>query len=193
MPICSALCAGTVPVSQISLCGIATRQGGIHRLVFASCEVSFSDRTDLEEWTTFIQACKIRATGELVAQKPKGSYEKRRYSSCSPEQVSGGEKVLTFQDFNADNEDFTDIPFWNKILTETTRFRVGWFTCEGLFYGFYPFAIEVDEVIEDSRKGKAYKEGTITFDQIELFEPVFIPGLEALLIDNQNLVCPPED
>ena len=189
MPICSSLCAGTVPVSNIGSCGIETRRGGIHRLVFTTCDVQPSDMTDLAEWLTYIEACKARASGEIVGQKPKGSYDKRRFSSCAPEQVSGGEKTLTFQDYNADNEFFSDIPFWNAVLTQTTRYRVGWFTCEGLFYGLYPFALEIDEIIEDSRKGKSYKEGIITIDQIALFEPVYIPGLEALFVENQTYNC----
>lgn len=183
MALCSSVCAGTIPAANIDPCGVATRKGGINRLVFATCDVSFTDITDPVEWQAWADGCKVRTTGLLLGQKPRGSYEKRRMASCVPELVAGGEKIINFQDFNADNALFADIPFWNQLMLHPTRYQVGWFTCEGLFYGLYPFGIEVDEVIEDSSKGKSFKDGSITLDMIEIPEPKSLPGIETLLVD----------
>ena len=191
MPLCSPDCAGTLPLYAQNPCGIATRVGGIHRLVFATCDVEIDDPTQLADWQPWIEACKIRTTGPLLGQKPKGSVDKRRFTACAPEQVSGAEKVITFQDFNADDETQSDYAFWNAVLADPTRYQVGWLTCGGLFYGFFPFALELDEIIEDSRKGKTYKEGTITLDVLLLPVGRPIPGLEALLVENMTRTCPP--
>lgn len=191
MPLCSTDCAGTLPLYAQNPCGVQTRAGGIHRLIFATCDVEIEDLQDLSGWEPWVEACKIRATGPLLGQKPKGSVEKRRFTACAPEMVSGAEKVITFQDFNADDEQMSDFLFWNAVLADPTRYQAGWLTCGGLFYGFYPFALELDEIIEDSRKGKSFKEGTLTIDALLLPTPMRVTGLEALLVENMTRTCPP--
>lgn len=185
MAICSADCTKLPPRPVKEGCGIDTRPGGINRLVFASCRTQFDNILDLSEWCEKVTQGEIVVTNPISGQKPKGSFTKKRISSCQPESVTGVERSITFQDFGADDVAFTDFSFWNAILKDTSLYQVGWLTCDGLFFGFVnQFTLEVDHVIEDTNLGSSFWDGSLMWTGFEHIEPVYVPGLLGVLQGN---------
>lgn len=183
MAFCDIECAVVVPSAPTgSNCKITLRKGGIQKLVFASCDITFTDITDLLEWDAFITANKIHSTGKILGSKPKGSVTKKKVASCVPEIVTGGEKSLNFSDFNADNVLFTDYDFYNGLLDLQGSLVVGYTTCDDEFYGWIENAVlDVDDTREEDVKGNTFFEGVITWEAIKMIKPVKIPGLNKLL------------
>ena len=164
MALCPAACAPALPLSVSQGCGITTRSGGISKLAFVKCDYTFDDISDRTEWEAAIASNDVVLTGLLLAQKPKGSFTKKRISSCAPEQLVGKENQITFQDYNSDPTDCLDITFWNTIVNASSSYQVGYYTCDGYFYGLVSeFSIEVDQVIEDNSTGNIFFDGTISW------------------------------
>lgn len=196
MPNCSPLCAKTIPPSAFGSCALDPRKGGISHLVFKSCDVDVPDNpvtqpgnvVNRAAWLPLLTACKLRISPEIVGAMPVGSTTSRRFSSCRPEQVVSGTRTITFQDFTK-SRGFYDYEFWNAIFRNQSLYEVGWITCDGRFYGFYNFAIEVNEEIEDNVDGVSFKSGTITMIQTELFTPIEINGFASLLNEYSSYDC----
>ena len=186
MAICDSACAPSLPVSYNGGCGIVTRSSGISKFAFIKCDYSFTDFSDAAEWTTAITAGDIVGTGLLMAEKPKGDFEKRRVQSCAPEAVVGGTKTINFQDYNTDTvtgggAGVLHYDFWNGILAQPSNFLFAWYTCNQFAYGpVDSFQIEIDEVEENSENGKVYFDGTITYDSVAMTAPTSV-NLDGIL------------
>lgn len=147
-------------------------------LAIVGCNYNFADITDADEWIAAIDTNNAaRLSGFVLGQKPKGTFTKKRIASCTPEVVIGGEKTLTFQDYNTD----TGVggcavhTFYNTILANAGRYRFGYWTCDNKFYGLIDnFQLEIDEVIEDSNLGNRYMDGTVTWTDIQMICPVYV-------------------
>jgi len=184
MAICPSACAPTLPVTYSGGCGIISRPGGIKKFAFIKCDYTFTDITDPAEWTTAITAGDIVGSGLVLAQKPKGSFTKKRIASCEPEAVVGAEKSITFQDYNTD----TVTPggslaydFWNAILTQPQNYLFSYYTCDQHVYGpVTDLQIEIDEVIEDNDTGNTFFDGTITWNDILMNVPASV-DLDGIL------------
>lgn len=182
MSFCPSGCAVTIPTAPSSGCKVKTRKGGVHRLIFASCDVTWTDVTNLTEWQQKISYDQVHASGVILGSKPKGSFDKKKVASCLPEQVTGGTKSLNFSDFNADDEDFLDYDFWNDIMQNHGNMVMGYVDCDDNFYGWHPeFALEVDDEREEDSNGNTFFSGVITWKSITMTKPVNIPGLNAIL------------
>jgi len=180
MALCPSTCAPDLPKSPSGGCGVVTRNGGISKFAFVKCDYTFTDITSRTEWEAAITAGNVVLTGLLLAQKPKGSFTKKRISSCSPEAIVGKENQITFNDFNSDAENCEDVDFWNTIVLNATNYQFGYYTCDGYFYGLVDqFQIEVDHVIEDSNTGSMFFDGTITWNKVEMLCGVAV-DLEGL-------------
>jgi hypothetical protein len=200
MQICKPDCVTTFPgVDWGSACNITTRDGGIPRLTFLVCDPAMTlpyqglDSTgalspSANQWTNpdnikwAICNGFLKVTGELVGQKPKGSFTKRRLSSCAPETTVSGTKTVTFNDFNADKETLIDYDFWQAVTDNKQFLFFGFITCDDRWYQ-HPgsWDIELDEVIEDTGEGKSFYDGTITMVSIDLIKPIYVPGLNLML------------
>lgn len=179
---CADDCATTVPQAPGAGCDITTRKGGIKRLIFAACDLTLNDPTDLAEWALAIAANKIHASGEILGSKPKGTFTKKKVASCQPETVVGGEKTINFSDYNADLAAASDYDFWNGIFTKQRRLVFGYIDCDDNFYGFIPnWALEVDDTREEDVKGNTFFEGVITYESTTMTKPIYIPGLNNIL------------
>jgi len=186
MALCPSVCAPELPVNYSGGCGIVARPGGIKKFAFLKCDFQFTDITDTQEWIDGIANGDIVGSGLVLAQKPKGSFTKKRIASCEPEAVVGGEKTVTFQDFNSD----TVTPggagtllfdFYNAIQGQVQNYRFAFYTCDGFVYGpIDDFQIEVDDVIEDNNTGNAFIDGTITWNNILMISPVKV-NLDGIL------------
>lgn len=164
MALCPSTCAPALPASIAQGCGITARNGGISKFAFVKCDYTFEDYASRTEWEAAIASGDVVLTGLLLAQKPKGSFTKKRISSCAPEQLVGKENQVTFQDYNSDPEDCLDITFWNTIVNASSSYQFGYYTCDGYFYGLVEeFSIEVDQVIEDNSTGNIFFDGTISW------------------------------
>lgn len=164
MALCPSICAPALPASISQGCGITARNGGISKFAFVKCDYTFTDLSNRTEWETAIAAGDVVLTGLLLAQKPKGSFTKKRVSSCAPEQLVGKENQVTFQDYNSDPEECLDVEFWNTIVNASSSYQFGYYTCDGYFYGLVTeFSIEVDQVIEDNSTGNIFFDGTISW------------------------------
>lgn len=181
--ICSGTCAVDVPQHPSSQCPVVTRSGGIHRLIFKTCDYEFTDITDLTEWQTAQTADDVHATGALKASKPQGSEETKKVSSCSPETVVGMQKQIDFEDYNSDNTNFNDYAFWNTIMTNQTKYHMAYLTCDGLLYAWIEsFALVVDDNIEeDSETGNTFFAGNVRYNLKTMIVPQLIAGLDAIL------------
>jgi hypothetical protein len=180
MALCVTECAPDLPVSYTGGCGVTLRNGGISKLAFIKCDYEFTDIASRTEWEAAIASKNVVLTGLLVGQKPKGSFTKKRITSCGPEAIVGGEKTITFQDFNSDAADCADVDFWNAIQLNATNYRFGYYTCDGYFYGpIDNFQVEVDQVIEDNNTGSIFWDGTITWNatQVECGVAVNLDGI----------------
>lgn len=167
MALCPSTCAPALPISYSGGCGVTLRNGGISKLAFVKCDYEFTDIENRTEWIQAIADDNVVLTGLIVGQKPKGTFTKKRISSCGTEAVVGGEKTVTFQDYNSDAAGCADVTFWNTIQLNATNYQFGYYTCDGYFYGLIPsFQIEVDQVIEDNNTGSIYFDGTISWSAV---------------------------
>jgi len=164
MALCPSTCAPALPEAISGGCGITVRNGGISKIVFVKCDYTFEDYSNRTEWETAVGAGDVVFSGLLLAQKPKGTFTKKRISSCAPEQLVGKENQITFQDYNSDPLACKDIEFWNTIVNASSSYQMGYYTCDGYFYGLVEeFSIEVDQVIEDNTTGNIFFDGTISW------------------------------
>lgn len=177
MAICPSTCAPALPGSYSGGCGIISRPGGIKKFAFIKCDYTFTNIADPGEWTTAIANGDVIGSGLVLAQKPTGSFTKKRIASCEPEAVVGAEKSITFQDYNTDTvtpggAGVLHYDFWNTILQQPQNFLFAFYTCDQYLYGpITDFQIEIDEVIEDNDTGNTYFDGTITWNDILMNVP----------------------
>ena len=174
MAVCDSGCVIPLPAPYGNACGVVTKPGGINRIGFITCDYEFVDITDQAEWDAAIAAGDAIWSGSLMGSKPKGSFTKKRVSSCASEQVVGAEKSIVFQDYNSDEAGGTaEYVFWNTILANPAAFRLVYITCDEWLYGpIDDFTIEVDEVIDDNKNGNRFMDGSIFWDNIDMAEPV---------------------
>jgi hypothetical protein len=171
-------------------CDITTRKGGIPFLTFYRCDpsLSFPYSGTLSPWDNLLNVewalCNghLYITGEVLGQKPKGSFTKRRIASCSPEMTVAGQKTITFQDFNSDPTGLLDFDFWRSIDSSKKFLQVGWLTCEDLwFQTTSPWDLEIDHVIEDNKEGMSFYEGAVTINEKEIIKPLYVAGISDLI------------
>lgn len=187
MSICNSDCAIRPPIPPREGCGSDRRQGGISRLVFATCDFVVAEGTSFisRNWCEAVYSGKVVVSSPINGQKPKGSGTSKRYSSCAPETIVGYERSVTFTDLTADNENFSDFDFWNTLQNDPSRFQFGYITCDGLFTGFIPnFTLEVSPVIEDVNTGSSMWQGTVAWTGIEMPTPIYIPNFLQMLTGN---------
>jgi len=174
MAICDSGCTVALPFPYSNACGVDPLPGGINRIAFLQCDFEFTDITEQSEWDAAIAAGDVVVSGELIGSKPKGTFTKKRVSSCSPERVTGGEKTVVFQDYNRSgvHGDCSKFTFWNTILGNPKAFRAVLFTCDGYAYGpIDDFTLEADEVIEETNTGNRYVDGSIMWNQLDMICP----------------------
>jgi hypothetical protein len=211
--ICRPSCVTGAPATDwANGCEISVRDGGIPRLTFLVCDNSLvlpnpallpdgsvDPNPNANPWTNpanvIYAMCqnKLFVTGDLLGQKPKGSFNKRRMTSCAPETTISGSKQITFQDFNANKETLVDFDFWQAIEKNKRFMYFGWVTCDDRWYQFDgDWDLEIDEVIEDTSEGKSFYDGTVTMSTKELVKPIICPGLlDALAAFNTTTSCTP--
>lgn len=179
---CPSGCSSSIPAVAQSGCNIVTRPGGVGRLIFMKCDVSFTDITDLTEWQTKMTAGDVHASPEIKGSKPKGTFTKKKVASCRPEKVVSGSKSIQFTDSNADNTNFTDYAFWNHIMANQETLQFAYMTCDDLLYPFVgDFSLEMDDVRPDTNQEEAVFDGTITWDELAMGVPQQIAGLYDIL------------
>jgi hypothetical protein len=192
MKTCNLNCGSSIPNNDwAKACDIATRDGGIPFLTFYKCGTQASEFpnpgadplfSDIENVKFAICNGLLFVTAELLGQKPKGSFTKRRLTSCGPEKTISGTKTITFQDFNADIDTLIDFDFWKGINDNKNFLQVGWVTCDGRWYQTVAdWDLELDEVIEDTKDGKSFYEGVITMSEKDLVKPIITDGLLDVL------------
>lgn len=193
MELCNPNCGSAIPINDWSKgCDITTRKGGIPYLIFLKCDPNLDypnepaegqtdPLTNLDNVKWAICNGILHVSPNLLGQKPKGSFTKRRLSSCGPEQTISGTQTVTFQDFNAD-PDLTDYEWWNSIVANKKFMSIGWITCDELvFKTDAGWDIEIGDVIEETKDGMNYKDGVISISEKDLITPVNIPGIINVL------------
>jgi hypothetical protein len=181
MALCSSNCAQNPQAVAGGGCRLQTRPGGIDRLVFARCDITFTAISSLEEWQTKIAAGNIVFSGQVLGQKPKGTVTKKKIASCRPEMVTGVTRQLQFKDANADNSGFTDYDFWNDKDVNQDIFVVGYLTCDELFYGFFPYAMEIDDTRPENSDEEFAWDGIVQYNSRTATKPVKLTGIGALI------------
>lgn len=182
MSFCIDECEEALPENLAVGCNTDKRRGGVRRLIFIKCNVTFADITDLAEWQTKIEAGDIVATGELMGQKPKGSFTKGKFASAIPEEVTGKTNTVQFKDYNADLSENKDLTFYSVIQDKYKKFGMGYADDHDNFYGFYnQWSPEIDEVKEEDVNGSSYIDGTVTWNSPRIEVPAVVAGLNALL------------
>lgn len=188
MEICKPECADDMPnMDWVNGCNITTRPGGVARATFLLCtgdlDFPYENGWDnLENIKWAICSGYLFVTGRILGQKPKGSFTKRRLSSCSPEETISGSKTVTWQDYNADNVNLTDFDFYTAVVKNKKYMFFGWVTCDDRWYQYAgEWDIEVDEVEEDTKDGKSFYDAVVTMATKDLIKPRIVPGLIALI------------
>ena len=60
--------------------------------------------------------------------------------------------------------------------------KFGYITCDERWYQYAgDWDIEIDEVIEDTKDGKSFWDGTITMATKDVIVPIMVPGILAAL------------
>jgi hypothetical protein len=193
MEICNPSCGSAIPINDWSKgCDVTYRPGGIPYLIFLKCDPDLvypnppapgqtDPLTNLDNVKWAICQGILHVSPNLLGKKDKGSFTKRRITSCGPEQTISGTQTIGFQDFNAD-PDLTDFEWWNAIVANKKYMSLGWITCDELVYKTdAEWDIEIGDVIEDTKDGMNYKDGIITISEKELITPVSIPGIIDVL------------
>ena len=197
MILCNPDClSDIIPLNWAAACEESTKPGGIGRLLFLKCDPSMPDFPHAGGWsnkenvTWAICNQYMFMSGEILGQKPKGSFTKKRIGSCSPEVTVSGQKTLTFQDYNIFGEE-AEITWWNSIAANKRHLYFGWVTCDDYLYmPTSSWDIEIDEVSEDTSDGSRYVDGAITFQGKEMVVPVLCTGLnEALSSLDYTTTC----
>jgi len=181
---CNLNCAPTLSALVLPGCTIVPRTGGIKKIAYQKCNASFEDAseggiTDIDAWTDGIEAGDIVVTGDLLAQKPKGSTTKTRVASCLPEVVTGQQQTVQFRDYNADSDTMTEFDFYNSITENYASLNLLLITCDDRVYLYDAgtWSIELDDVIPETVEEGAYMDGTILINKLGLAVPVSVPGL----------------
>lgn len=163
-------------------CDNKRRKGGLEHLVFMKCNKTFADITDLAEWTQKIQDGDLVASGKLLGQKPKGSFTKAKFSSSTPEEVTGKTDTYQFKDYNSELSENKDIVFWSAIQKNYQKYLLGVVDTEDRFRGFFDnYSPEIDDVIEEDINGNTYIDGSIAINTDGIVVPVTVPGLGAVI------------
>lgn len=196
LQVCNPDCMEDMPdMSWVNKCNISTRTGGIPRLTFLKCDPAMV-LPYTNGWKNLLNIkwaiCQgyLYVTGDLLGQKPKGTFVKRRLSSCAPEQTISGTKTITFQDFNADNTDLIDFQFWSAVVENKAFMKFGYISCDELWYQYSgEWDIEVDEVKEDTKDGKSFWDGTVAMATADILTPISVPGILDLLKSITSETC----
>ncbi len=174
MAICSSTCAPTLPVPYSTGCSITPRKGGIKRFIFTKCDFEIADPAIRDEWDDALQAGDAVMTGLIIGQKPKGTFTKKRFTSCGPEQTTGGTKTITFQDYNSGSTTTLE-DFWNAILEEVSKYVMWYQRCDNTLVGpITDFDLEADEVVDETVDGNTFIDGTITWQGTEILGGVVV-------------------
>lgn len=171
--ICKPKCVGSIPRNDwVNSCKKKTRKGGIARLVFLVCDADFvlpnsGAWTNVDNWIYALCQNRVFISGPILGQMPKGSFNKKRFDSCSPEKVVSGSQTITFLDYNADDEALIDFSFWKGIVDNKEFLLVGWITCDELVYLYNEdWDLEVGPVIEDTKEGNTFRDGVVTMSTL---------------------------
>ncbi len=183
MSICNSACVSEIPCIAGAGCSPTLRSAGIDRIIFRNCDVVFDDITDLEEWATLIAQGKIGFTGQILGQKPKASYTRKKIASCLPEQVTGRTYQIQWTDPNADNASFGDYDFYDYIDQNINNLIMSYYTCDGLLYdGITRMSIEVDDVrVEDSDEEMVF-DAAVEYKRNGILKPILLPNLSSVLV-----------
>ena len=186
---CLTACSPTlVPLGEAG-CNPTFMNGGYYKIAFMKCDKDFDDTpsgsiTDVTRWQEMIDDNDIVISNEILGSKGASSTTKLRVASCKPEVVTGGTTPYSFEDFNADTDEFTHITWWKQIQSQYNTLKVMFITCEGYVYGPIEngtWSIEVSEVRENTKESPAKIAGTITVSDYALIVPVKVPGLIGLI------------
>lgn len=168
-------------------CGITSRPGGVPFLTFFKCDPDFAfpyanDWSNLDNVKWALCNGHLYITGEVLGQKPKGTFTKRRLTSCAPEMTISGTKTITFQDFNSDPDNLLDFDFWSAIDYSKRYLQFGWITCDDLWFQTdKAWDLEIDYVQEDSSEGMSFYDGVVTISEKALIKPIKVTGLSDLI------------
>ena len=196
MPSCSSICAGTIPASSFGAsCAISKKYGGIKNLVFILCDVDppFNATLDGQNvnapaWQLLIDDCKIRISNEIKGGLTEAEGEKIKTSSCRPAESGAKTLTLAFEDYG-NTVSGGDIDFWNWIVENQAKLKVGWFTCDEDFFGFWDFAIYVSSEIPDDNTKFRLRKGAVEIIEKDIIKPIHIKGLSNLLLNNAAYDC----
>jgi len=183
MSLCNSACVSEIPCIAGAGCSPQLRSAGIDRVIFYNCDLEWADITDLEEWTTHIAAGKIGFTGQVLGQKPKATYTRKKIASCLPEQVTGRTYQIQWTDPNADNAAFSDYDFYQYIDANINNLKMAYYTCDGLlYYDISRMSIEVDDVrVEDSDEEMVF-DAAVEYKAQGIIQPILLPNLNSVLV-----------
>ena len=187
----SCVSAGKPKTGYTNGCGNKRAKGGIPRLLFLICDPDYvhqypvaeglSPWSDVRNITNAMCAGILNFTGPVLGSMPKQTFVKKKMSSCEPEEVVGGQKVINFQDYNV-TDAIEEYDFWDWVNKNYAYMSFGWVTCDELLYmAEGSFAPEVGDVIEDTSDGSRYFDGSITIQTQEIIKPIKVEGILSAL------------
>jgi hypothetical protein len=186
---CLPECAPVLSELVLADCNQETMSGGIGWLAFLKCTASFSDVsgggiTDLATWQSLLDSGDLVITAAVIGAKPKGTGTQLRTKSCAPERTVSRTKSITFRDYNADLSTLTQYAFWNSIDANSDSLDFLYITCEGYVYGTFThgtWSLDIDDVRGENVEDPLYMDGAISYIQLRMQQPVFVPDLTTIL------------
>jgi hypothetical protein len=145
----------------------------------------FEDIQDTAEWATAIAAGKIGFTGNVLGQKPKGTFTTKKISSCLPEQTTGVTYQISWTDANADNAGLSDYDFYRYIQGNANNLVAAYLTCDDLLYfGLTKLGIEVDDVRVENSDEEMVFDVVLNYKTTDnkMVKPITVEGLNAVLV-----------
>jgi len=185
MSLCNSACVTPVPCLAGAGCQITTRPAGFDRVIFIQCDYVFEDIQDTAEWATAIAAGKIGFTGNVLGQKPKGTFTTKKISSCLPEQTTGVTYQISWTDANADNAGLSDYDFYRYIQGNANNLVAAYLTCDDLLYfGLTKLGIEVDDVRVENSDEEMVFDVVLNYKTTDnkMVKPITVEGLNAVLV-----------
>lgn len=151
-------------------------------MAFMKCDAEFgpSGISSVAEWEALIASGDIIITRQVLGEKTEGSPTTLRVASCLPEIVTGRTQTINFQDYNADDENYTHYDMWISLQENYGALIFFYITCDELVYGPFAngtFVLDVDDIRPQTSEEPMYIGGSVTINKKLMTKPVKVAGI----------------
>lgn len=197
MSLCISDCSAATPLS-FDDCNVQTREGGIPRLLFFSCDWQFNGTvdidgtptaigpiTDIEAWQIGVANRKISRSPIGYGEKPESSFTTERLAACLPEGIATETHALNFISKAFDNDNNLDCAYWQTIRDAYLQYKIAYQDCTGRVYvkstsipGFDFIPVAWSHVIPNNNDELQFFQANVEFKYQGVICPILIPNFD---------------